>query len=129
VTTATTPRVNLRVPAGARFEHEFPAPLGDNGQPLTVSGWTGRGEIKARPESTTAYYTWPASLIVCAGTTVTVTIPGATSRLWAWPAGVDQIELDNPAEPGEPYRLASGVVVVGSPFSTATLPRVHSASR
>lgn len=104
---------DLRIEQGARYRLVVPV-LDADGQPLDVSTWTVRGQVRPDQGSPEVVYDLTPALSV-SGSTVLLDIPGAASSLWAWTEGVYDVELVDPDS--HVTRLLQGRVVV-SPETT-----------
>jgi hypothetical protein len=101
-------RHDLVIEQGSTYRLSVPV-LDDTSEPLDITGWTVRGQIRLTHASPTVAYDLGPHLAI-AGTAVEVTIPAEDSSLWTWCGGVYDVELVDPD--GNPTRLIQGNVVV-----------------
>lgn len=101
---------DLAINQGETTSIIFPV-IDQNGQPVNVTGWTARAQIR-ETELTPVLYEWSAanSNITVSGTSVTLSVPAATSAVWMWTAGRYDLELTDTR--GSVYRIAEGKVHV-----------------
>lgn len=80
-------------------------------KPVTVTGWTAKAQIRGS-ETASVLYEWSATFgnIVVGTTTVTLSVPAATSAAWWWTSGLYDLDLTDTA--GRIYRIAQGAVRV-----------------
>lgn len=97
----------LRIEQGSDYQVTVPV-LGDGDQPLDVTGWTVRGQIRCTLDSAVEHDL--ASGLEVTGSNVTLSIPAEISSAWAWRQGVYDVELVDPD--GNPTRLLTGHVLV-----------------
>lgn len=100
----------LVIKQGESWGESFPV-LDATGRPVTVDGWTARGQIR-RTADDPLLHEWSATFsnLVVSGTTVAISLPLATTRAWTWRKANYDLELTDPA--GNTYRLAEGPVRV-----------------
>lgn len=84
----------------------------DTDQPLDVTGWGVKSQIRATPEAETVLHEWSnvAGNAVPGNGSVMITVSPATSSAWTWRSGVFDIELTNLS--GQVARLDEGTVEV-----------------
>jgi hypothetical protein len=106
-----TLRFDLRINQGETFQFAIPV-LDDDGNPVSLSGFTARGQIRSHAASPTALYEWSATNTNVAfdGNDVVLTVPAASSSLWAFRSGRWDLELVAPD--GSVTRLVEGFVIV-----------------
>lgn len=83
-----------------------------SGNPLDLSGWTGRAQIRAWYGAAEALFSWPEDgEIECTSTgLVYLRVNPAQSTAWTWDRGVFGVELVDPDE--NVVALAQGTVLV-----------------
>lgn len=99
---------DLVVAAGKRFVRSFPVLDDDTGQPVSLDGWTARGQIRERATSPTVLHDLDPTPN---GVNIEIAIPAAVSATWAWQAARYDIEL-LPPDGGDPIDFARGHVYV-----------------
>lgn len=84
--------------------------LDEFGSPVTVTGWTGKAQIRAKPGGPAVLYEWSTahSNITVTGTTVTLRVPAVDSAGWSWLCGFYDLILTDLS--GNVYRIAEGPV-------------------
>lgn len=85
----------------------------DTGEPLDISGWSARGQVRKWAGSPEVLHEWSATAIniTCgADGFVTVTVSPAESAVWDWCDGLYDIELTDPSD--RVVRIAQGPVTV-----------------
>ena len=97
---------DLAVEQGSTFRRSVPV-LDDTGNPLDVTGWSARGQIRLTFRDSAPVYELD---ITVAGTNVELVIPAADSSEWMWRHGVYDVELVDLI--GHPTRLIQGSVTV-----------------
>lgn len=103
---------NIKVIQGTDQAWSFPVTDGDTGDPLDVTDWTIRGQVRPTVGSTEVLHEWS----VAAGNVerglgaFTIRIDGAESSEWDWREGVYDIEGQSPQ--GARARFKGGRIVV-----------------
>lgn len=102
----------LRIRRGATEAIAWSVTSPSTGLPLDLSGWTGRGQIRAQYGASEALFRWPedAAIECTAQGDVVVHVGAAQSSLWDWVRGVYGIEIVSPT--GDVISLAQGPVLV-----------------
>lgn len=102
---------DLIVKQGETYTAAYPV-IDAAGAPVFVTGWAGRMQVRARPDSPAVLHEWTTdnNTLTCVGTTVSLTVPPVVSDTWAWDDGHYDIELTNPA--GAVARVAAGRLYV-----------------
>jgi len=105
-----TLRYDLAINQGETWAITFPVIDGNN-QPLTVTGWTARAQVR-RATDEPVLYEWSATFgnIIVSGTTVILQVAAAVSSAWTWTNGHYDLELVDPSL--HVYRIAQGAVRV-----------------
>lgn len=89
-------------------------PVADDGEDLTVTGWTVDAKIRVNPGGP-LLYTFPAELVEASGTNVVLRVPADVSAAWSFTLGWFRVKITDPASPvDEPvrYRVLQGPVLV-----------------
>ena len=104
-------RFHLRVNQGETFQLAIPV-LDADGDPVTLSGMTAKGQVRAFAASTTVLYEWSTAHnnLSFDGNDVVITIPAAASSAWTWRTGLWGLELVDTG--GVVTRLVDGQVIV-----------------
>lgn len=105
---------DITIPQGSAWNRTWPV-VDSTGAPLTVTGWSVRGQVRASPadavlfewNTTPAAGKGPASV---SGATVTVALLGTESAAWTWRRAVYDVYLTSPA--GEPTRIVEGSIII-----------------
>lgn len=102
-----TTRIDLDVPAGATYAHEFLV-TGPDGGPLAVPDYTASFEVRVHPgDPTPAFAASDGHFTLAAGRLILTLPPEVTDALPA--RGTHALELH---APGRVYRLAFGAVLL-----------------
>lgn len=106
-----TLRYDLRLNQGETFQIAIPV-LDEDGDPVSLSGMTARGQIRSHAASPTVLYEWSTlnNNVALDGNDVVLTVPAAVSSLWAFRTGQWSLEIDDGA--GTTTRLVDGFVIV-----------------
>lgn len=99
---------DLEVEQGSTYRRTVPV-LDEDGNPLDVTGWTVRGQVRLTPLSPVVLLDLGPHLTV-SGTSVELAIPGTVSSLWAWREATYDVELVAPS--AAVTRLLRGRVLV-----------------
>lgn len=107
-----TMRYDLRINQGESFRLTIPV-LNDSNNPVTVTGMTARGQIRAWDSSAPALYEWSAANgnLVLSITNVIILVPPAASSAWTFRSAQWDLELVDPAT-STTTRLVEGLVIV-----------------
>lgn len=97
---------HLTIDQGSNYQ--LTIPVLDGTSPVTVTGWTATGQIRADPRSTTVLYELD---LTATGTNVVLQIPGEDSSEWTWRTGRYDVELVS-SNGLVATRLIEGLVVV-----------------
>jgi len=101
---------DLRIDQGAEYRLRIPV-LDQDGDPVNLSGWSLRGEVRATYGSPYVLFDLNSSLSVDDDAVHAVlTILGPDSAPWVWTEAVYDVEIVDPG--GSPYRLIQGRVLV-----------------
>lgn len=102
----------LRIRRGATEAVAWPVTSPESGDPLDLTGWTGRGQIRAGYQAVEVLFEWPddAAIECTAGGEVIVHVAADQSSAWTWDRGVYGIEIVSPT--GDVVPLAQGPVLV-----------------
>lgn len=102
----------LNINQGEAWSVTFPV-IDANNNPMNVTGWTAKAQIRGAPGET-VLYEWSAanSNITVSGTTVTISLTGAVSAAWTWIGINAEYDLYVTNLSGQPYRIAQGPVIV-----------------
>ncbi len=85
----------------------------ETGDPLDISSWTGKGQIRPHAGSSTLYYTWDSgtsNMTLGVDGVVQITVPRATSTGWTWGDTVARYDIELTGSGGKTVRLAEGEV-------------------
>lgn len=106
-----TLRFHLRINQGETFQLAIPV-LDDNDSPVSLSGMTARGQIRAFAASPTALYEWSVANgnLSFDANNVVITIPASDSTAWTWRGGQYSVELTD--LDGDITCLVDGQVIV-----------------
>lgn len=106
-----TLRYDLRINQGETFQLAIPV-LDDNGDAVSLSGMTARGQIRTYASSPTVLYEWSTanSNIAFNSNNVVITVPAATSSLWGFRTAQWDLELVDGT--GITTRLTEGAVII-----------------
>lgn len=105
-----TLRFDLRINQGETFELAVPV-LDDDGAPVSLAGFTARGQIRSHAASPTVLYEWSTANgnVNFDVNAVVLTVSAATSSLWTFRTGRWDLELV--ATDGTVTRLVEGHVI------------------
>jgi len=83
------------------------------GDPLDLTGWTGKGEIRMQPGDP-VLYTWVTgtNMTLNEDGEVLITVPHASSTAWTWGALVARYDIELTNGSGKKVRLVEGDVKV-----------------
>lgn len=103
-------RTGLTIPQGVHWGIAWP--ITQDGEPLDLTGWTVKAQIRKNIESDTVLYEWSnaAGNVTVNDSQVTLLVSPATSTAWTWERGVYDVELTSPS--AIVYRIAAGPVYV-----------------
>ena len=106
-----TLRYHLRINQGETFQIAIPV-LDEDGAPVSLTGMSARGQIRAHPAATTVLHEWTLvnSGLVLDGNDVILSVPAATSAAWTFALGHYDVELVDGS--GAVTRLIEGYVIV-----------------
>jgi hypothetical protein len=104
-------RFDLRINQGETFKLAIPV-LDDDGNPVTLSGMTARGQVRSYATSSTVLYEWSTANgnLAFNANDVVITVPATASTAWTWKTAAYDVELADDA--GAVTRLVEGHVVV-----------------
>jgi hypothetical protein len=80
------------------------------GDPMDISAWTGKGQIRLRPGDATLLYEWNSAtgnMVLGADGTCKITVPKATSSAWTWGSISARYDIELTGG-GKTFRLAEG---------------------
>lgn len=107
-------RDDLIIPQGSQWNRSW-AITDASGNPLTVTGWSVRSQIRDSATSPVARFEWNTTagagigVATATGTTVQINLAGNTdSAGWAFLSGVYDVFLTDPA--GHPTRIVEGSI-------------------
>lgn len=108
---------DLDIEQGSDYVISIPI-LDDNGEPVVVTDWNARAQIRRTPTSPIPRLSFNTAAeeqiegvgLEIDGDHVILRIPGTISALWAWSEGAYDIELVDPG--GSPRRFVKGRVYV-----------------
>ena len=105
-----TLRFDIRINQGETFELAVPV-LDDDGDPVSLAGFTAKGQIRSHAASPTVLYEWATASdnVNFDGNDVVLRVPAASSSLWAFRSGRWDLELM--AADGSVTRLVEGFVI------------------
>lgn len=106
---------NLVIKQGTDPDIRIPNVRDANGALIaTWSGFSVKGQIRERPNSTVVLHEWTSVGVspnaTFAGSDVVLSLPHPTTTAWAWTHGRYDVELTDPQ--GRVARLAEGHIVV-----------------
>lgn len=106
-----TLRYDMRINQGETFQLAVPV-LDANGNPVSLSGMTARGQVRAYARSGTALYEWSGTNgnLALDGNNVVLTVPAAASTAWIFRTGEWDLEIID--TDGNTTRLVEGYVIV-----------------
>jgi hypothetical protein len=106
---------NLCIPQGTDWQRNYPVSDPTTGDPMNVTTWLLRGQIRQTYDSASVLYDWSAAAtnVVLGNGSVSIKVPAVTSSAWTWIgcSAVYDIELVEPVQ-GRIQRLAKGTVTV-----------------
>ena len=87
-------------------------PVDDGTDPLDITAWTVRGQVRSRHSSPDVLHEWSTTLGNARGEvgSFSLSVSAATSSAWTWKKGVYDIELVSPE--GTVYRALQGAIAV-----------------
>lgn len=110
---------NLVIPQGSQWNRSW-AVTNSNGNPLTITGWTLRSQIRPYVGSTLVLFEWNTSVVTPSGLLGTSTITGSTAQInlagsgdsanWVFVNGQYDVYLTDPS--GNPTRIVEGSITV-----------------
>jgi len=105
--------VDLTIEQGSDWALTFPV-LDSEDEPVDVSAWSARAQVRARAEDATILHDWtstsPTGGIKLGLQGITLSVTAAQSSAWTWRRGVWDLELVDPD--GVVTRIAKGRVHV-----------------
>jgi hypothetical protein len=106
---------DLCIPQGVDWQRNYPINDPTTGDPLNVTSWILRGQIRQTANASTVLYDWNAAAanVVLGNGVVSIKVPAATSAAWTWievGARYD-FELVEPIQ-GKIQRVSKGSVTV-----------------
>lgn len=106
-----TLRFDLRINQGETFQLSVPV-LDNDGDPVSLTGMTAKGQIRSHAASPTVLYEWSTANanVALNSNNVILTVPAAASSLWSWRTGRWSLEIAD--ESGTTTRLVDGLVIV-----------------
>jgi hypothetical protein len=107
----TALKYRIRLNAGETSSLVFPV-LDEHGLPVTITGWTGKAQIRSAPGIPAVLYEWSATNgnITVSGSSVTLRVAAADSAAWDWTSAFYDLILTDLS--GNVYRIAEGNVQV-----------------
>lgn len=99
-------KYDLVIEQGSTYRRTIPV-LNDAGVPISLDGWTARGQIRRNYGSPDVAYVLGLTV---GDTDVELEIPAEDSSEWPWRSGVYDIEIVD--ADGAPTRLLQGTVTV-----------------
>lgn len=120
-----SPTATLTLPQGADCSILVSGIIDGAGFSLNVTGWSVRAQARPTPEDTVLLAEWvtgtPTGLqgqATAAGSTVTLTVPGAMSDAWTWESAVLHIRITEVASPFRRERFGVRLVLDRSAVHT-----------
>jgi hypothetical protein len=110
--TPVEPELNLLIKQGTSWGWEWDILDPNTGDPLDLTDWTVKGQVRESFDSPSVLYEWSTeagNAIVSTGKVEVVVNPDV-SAAWTWRVGRYDIELTNPA--GKVARISQGSVKV-----------------
>jgi hypothetical protein len=105
-------RDDIEINQGEDWSYKWVVRDPETSDPIDLTGWTGKGEIRSRPGSTVLYTWGPSNMSLNASGECTISVPSVDSSAWLWVGSEARydIKLTNPS--GKNIRLAEGLVIV-----------------
>lgn len=106
-----TLRYHLRINQGESFQVAIPV-LDEDGDPISLSGMTARGQIRSHAADATVLHEWTLlnSGLAFDANNVVLKVPAATSSVWTFRTAQYDVELVD--TDGNVTRLVDGHVIV-----------------
>lgn len=101
----------LVIEQGVTSQYAWPV-LDDNGDPITLTGYTAKAQVRRSFDSPTVLHEWSttnSTIVLQSNKVILVTSP-ATSLAWTWKTGVYDILITAPD--GTVSRVGEGICVV-----------------
>ena len=113
--TPDEPELNLLIKQGTSWGWSWEVLDPNTGDPMDLTDWTVRGQVRESLSSTSVLYEWDSELTPVANAVVSlgkveILVTPAESRAWVWTSGRYDIELTNPV--GKVVRISQGSVRV-----------------
>lgn len=101
---------DLVIEQGTTWDYAWPVDQGGN--PIDLSNWTARAQIRESVDSPTVLFEWSTvrGNATLTGSAVTLLLTPADSAVWAWTNAVYDVVITDPI--GRVARVAGGVVTV-----------------
>lgn len=110
---------NLVIPQGSQWNRSWPV-IDANGNPITLTGWTLRAQVRPYASSTLVLFEWNTSIATPTVAFGTATVTGSTAQVnlagtgdsagWTFTSGVFDVYLTDPS--GHPTRIVEGSITV-----------------
>ena len=106
---------DIVIPQGARWNRIWNI-TDDNNQPLDVTGWSVRAQVRSSVLSSVVLYEWNSAGGVglgsahATGSTVRIELDGPESDPWTWRVGRFDVKLTDPS--GMRKRIVQGIATV-----------------
>lgn len=100
--------VDWEIICGETLDLHLPV-LDASGQPVTVTGWTARAQIR-RSRTDPLLHEWSTARgnAACAGTEVVLQVIGSITAAWQWTDAQVQVQVTDPG--GKPHTIAQGPI-------------------
>jgi hypothetical protein len=102
---------NIEINQGEDWSFQWTVKDPVTGDPLDISAWTGKGQIRLRPGDATLLYEWNTSsgnMTLGIDGTCKISVPKAVSSAWTWGAVFARYDVELTGG-GKTVRLAEGI--------------------
>lgn len=102
---------DLTIPQGSTWGMAWPI-VDDAGEPVSVAGWSARGQVRSTPASATVLFIWSTvdGSAEVVDDTVILRLTPAQSSAFTWRTAVYDLEITNPSS--QTFRVAQGRIVI-----------------